>query len=49
MKIRHLRWYICGLVCVATIINYLDRQVFSILAPELQRRLAGPSSNMAGS
>ena len=39
MKIRHLRWYICGLVCVATIINYLDRQVFSILAPELQREI----------
>jgi MFS transporter, ACS family, aldohexuronate transporter len=37
MKIRHLRWYICGLVCLATIINYLDRQVFSILAPDLQR------------
>ena len=39
MKIRHLRWYICGLVCVATIINYLDRQVFSILAPELQKEI----------
>jgi len=39
MKVRHLRWYICGLVCVATIINYLDRQVFSILAPELQREI----------
>ena len=39
LKIRHLRWYICGLVCVATIINYLDRQVFSILAPDLQREI----------
>ena len=39
LKIRHLRWYICGLVCLATIINYLDRQVFSILAPDLQREI----------
>ena len=39
MKVRHLRWYICGLVFVATVINYLDRQVFSILAPELQREV----------
>jgi MFS transporter, ACS family, hexuronate transporter len=39
MKIRNLRWYICGLVFIATVINYLDRQVFSILAPELQREI----------
>ncbi len=35
--IRTLRWYICGLVFLATILNYIDRQVFSILAPDLQR------------
>ena len=35
--IRNLRWYICGLVFLATILNYIDRQVFSILAPDLQR------------
>lgn len=35
--IRHLRWYIGGLLFVVTVINYVDRQVFSILAPELQR------------
>jgi ACS family hexuronate transporter-like MFS transporter len=39
MKIRHLRWYIVGLVFLATVINYLDRQVFSILAPDLQREI----------
>lgn len=32
-----LRWYICGLVFLATVLNYIDRQVFSILAPDLQR------------
>lgn len=38
-KVPHLRWYICGLVFIATVINYLDRQVFSILAPQLQREI----------
>jgi ACS family hexuronate transporter-like MFS transporter len=35
--LRHLRWYIAGLLFVATVINYLDRQVFGILAPDLQK------------
>lgn len=34
---RNLRWWICGLLFIATVINYIDRQVFSILAPNLQR------------
>lgn len=32
----HFRWVICALLFFATAINYIDRQVFSILAPELQ-------------
>ncbi len=35
-KIRHLRWYICALLFFATTINYIDRQVLSILARDLQ-------------
>jgi ACS family hexuronate transporter-like MFS transporter len=31
-----LRWAICALLFLATVINYIDRQVFSILAPSLQ-------------
>src|SRR6188472_2940416 len=37
--IRGLRWYICALLFFATTINYIDRQVFSILAPDLQRSI----------
>ena len=37
--IRGLRWYICALLFLATTINYVDRQVFSILAPDLQRSI----------
>ena len=33
------RWVICGLLFLATSINYLDRQVFSILIPDLQDNL----------
>ena len=32
----HYRWRICGLLFFATTINYIDRQVISILAPQLQ-------------
>jgi MFS transporter, ACS family, aldohexuronate transporter len=39
VPLRHLRWYIAGLLFVATVINYLDRQVFGILAPGLQKDL----------
>ncbi len=35
--IRHLRWYIAGLLCLASQLNYLDRQTFSVLANTLQK------------
>jgi ACS family hexuronate transporter-like MFS transporter len=35
----HMRWTICALLFFATTINYIDRQVFSILAPDLQRSI----------
>jgi ACS family hexuronate transporter-like MFS transporter len=35
--IRRLRWWIGGLLFVSTIINYIDRQTLSVLAPFLQR------------
>jgi ACS family hexuronate transporter-like MFS transporter len=38
-KIKNLRWYIAGLLFIATTINYIDRQVFSILAPDLQEEI----------
>src|SRR6187455_739642 len=38
-KIPHLRWYICGLLFLATTINYIDRQVLGILAPDLQKEI----------
>ena len=33
------RWRICALLLAATTINYIDRQVLGVLAPQLQRDL----------
>jgi ACS family hexuronate transporter-like MFS transporter len=37
MKIKGLRWYIAGLLCLATAFNYFDRQTLALLADTLQR------------
>jgi ACS family hexuronate transporter-like MFS transporter len=36
-RIGKYRWVICALIFFATTINYIDRQVFGILGPELQK------------
>ena len=41
------RWTICALLFVVTTINYMDRQVLSILAPTLQRELNWSESQYA--
>ena len=35
-KIRGLRWWIVGMICLVTIINYIDRQTLSVLAPTIR-------------
>jgi ACS family hexuronate transporter-like MFS transporter len=35
----HVRWVICALLFFGTTINYVDRQVLGILAPDLQREI----------
>ena len=37
LRVGHYRWVICALIFFATTINYIDRQVLGILAPDLQR------------
>src|SRR6266516_2463608 len=39
MPVPRFRWVICALLFFATTVNYLDRQVFSLLAPFLQREI----------
>lgn len=38
-KIPNLRWWICGLLFVATTVNYVDRQTVSVLNPTLKREI----------
>jgi ACS family hexuronate transporter-like MFS transporter len=34
--VRGLRWWIIGMICLVTIINYIDRQTLSVLAPTIR-------------
>ena len=38
-KVGTYRWRICALLLFATTINYVDRQVLGVLAPDLQREI----------
>ncbi|MEM8887516.1 MAG: MFS transporter [Bacteroidota bacterium] len=39
MKIKGLRWWIIGLIALATVINYIDRQALGVLWPEMSVEL----------
>ena len=43
----HLRWYIAGLLCLSTIINYIDRQTLSVLAPYLKTEFSWSNKDFA--
>jgi MFS transporter, ACS family, aldohexuronate transporter len=45
--IRRLRWYIGGLLFLSTVINYIDRQTLSVLAPVLKTEFHWTNSNFA--
>ena len=38
-RIGRVRWTVCALLFAATTINYIDRQVLGILAPDLQQQI----------
>ena len=44
-RVGRYRWVICGLLFFATTINYIDRQVFGILAPEMERIFGWSNTN----
>lgn len=41
------RWTICGLLFFATTVNYLDRQVLSLLAPDLSKEFGWTNTDYA--
>jgi ACS family hexuronate transporter-like MFS transporter len=47
LKTGHVRWGILLLLFLSTVINYLDRQVFSVLAPQIKSDLLLTDSGYA--
>lgn len=47
MQIRNLRWYIGGLLFLSTVINYIDRQTLSVLAPYIKTEYNWSNSDFA--
>jgi len=45
--IPHLRWWIGGLLFASTVINYIDRQTLSVLAPRLKDEFHWTNSDFA--
>src|SRR5262245_39052716 len=45
--IKHLRWYIGGLLFFSTVINYIDRQTLSVLAPYLKSEYQWTNSDFS--
>ncbi|MEJ7617218.1 MAG: MFS transporter [Pyrinomonadaceae bacterium] len=45
--IKHLRWWIGGLLFTSTVINYLDRQTLSVLAPYLKQEYSWSNEQFA--
>jgi MFS transporter, ACS family, hexuronate transporter len=46
-SIRSLRWWIVGLLFASTVINYVDRQTLSVLAPYLKSQFRWTNSDYA--
>lgn len=47
MKVKGLRWWIIGLIFVATVINYIDRTAFALLWPQMGKDLGMDNSDYA--
>jgi len=46
-RVRGLRWYIGGLLFLSTVVNYIDRQTLSVLAPLLKIDYGWTNSDFA--
>jgi MFS transporter, ACS family, hexuronate transporter len=47
MKLKGLRWWIIGLIFLATVINYIDRTAFALLWPEMGKDLGMDKADYA--
>ena len=46
-KLKNLKWWICTLLFLATLINYLDRQTLSVATPEIAREFSLTNQDVA--
>ncbi|TRX59519.1 MFS transporter [Fulvivirga sp. M361] len=47
MKVKGLRWIIIGLICLATVINYIDRSALGIMWPSISEDVGMTKSDYA--
>ncbi|MGB5316517.1 MAG: MFS transporter [Robiginitalea sp.] len=47
MKVKGLRWWIIALICIATVINYIDRTAFGVMWPEMGKDLGMDEADYA--
>lgn len=47
MKLKGLRWWIITLICIATVINYIDRTAFGVMWPEMGKDLGMDEADYA--
>lgn len=47
MKVKGLRWWVIMLICLATVINYIDRTAFGVMWPEMGKDLGLDESDYA--
>lgn len=47
MKLKGLRWWIIGLIFIATVINYIDRTAFALLWPQMGEDLGMDKADYA--
>lgn len=47
MKVKGLRWWVISLICLATVINYIDRTAFGVMWPEMGKDLGMDESDYA--
>lgn len=47
MKVKGLRWWVISLICLATVINYIDRTAFGVMWPEMGKDLGMDEADYA--
>ena len=47
MKVKKLRWWIITLICIATVINYIDRSSLAIMWPAISEDLGMDKNDYA--